>query len=232
MTSIRSLWRSTLGWRRRRELIAFITGDDAPDWRHHEYKRPFARRLIRGITAADSPPWCRVVMNAETRRLLRELHPEQLTALEISGEEWREFGFKSYRTVQYPDYDVCEKPLSEQFDVVIAEQVFEHLLRPYRAGKHVFEMVRPGGHFLISTPFLFPIHGAPIDCSRWTELGLKYFLSECGFPLETCSTGSWGNRACVKHYLRGGARYRKWWHSLRNNPSTPIVVWALARKPD
>jgi SAM-dependent methyltransferase len=231
VSGVRELLRSSFGWTARRKLLTFITGDDAPAWRRHEYKRKFGRKLIRGIMASDSPPWARVVMIAETHRLVAALHPERLETLEISGQTWRDFGFKSYRTADYPEFDICEKPLREQFDLIIAEQVFEHLLWPYRAGKNVFEMLRPGGYFHISTPFLFPIHDAPVDCSRWTELGLKYFLAECGFPLETCVTGSWGNPACVKRYLKWGARYRSWRHSLKNDPSTPITVWAVARKP-
>ena len=46
------------------------------------------------------------------------------------------------------------------------------------------------------------LHGYPIDCSRWTELGLKHFLAECGFPIEDFKTGSWGNRASVKASFR------------------------------
>jgi hypothetical protein len=210
--------------------MSWVTGDDAPPWRRHEYKRAFGRKLIRYLTAADSPPWCRVVMKVETRRLVSELDPSHLDALEISGESWRECGFKSYRVVHYPDYDVCAGPLSSRFDMVIAEQVFEHLLWPYRAGRHVYEMLRPGGYFLVTTPFLFPVHGAPLDCSRWTETGLKYLLAECGFPLERCVTGSWGNRACVVHYLTSPARFRRGIHSLRNEAGLPIMVWALARK--
>jgi hypothetical protein len=171
-------------------------------------------------------------MNRETQRLMAAVKPERYDALEISGEGWRDFGFRSYRAVHYPEYDVCEGPLPDKFGVIIAEQVFEHLLWPYRAGRHVFEMLAPGGYFLVTTPFLFLVHGAPLDCSRWTEVGLKHFLAECGFPLESCVAGSWGNRACVKRYLKWGIRYRKWFHSLKNEPSYPIVVWALARKPE
>jgi hypothetical protein len=89
------------------------------------------------------------------------------------------------------------------------------------------------GHFLATTPFLLRIHKVPYDCSRWTETGMKYLLAECGFPLETIHTGSWGNRDCVRENLRSdgkSAPYRPWKTSLRNDPDFPIVVWALARK--
>jgi SAM-dependent methyltransferase len=177
-----------------------------------------------------SPHWARVVMNRECRALVEALGPQGLKTLEISGHEWGKlYRFKEYQTTDYPEYDVCEKPLAQTFDLIVAEQVFEHLLWPYRAGRNILQMLNPGGHFLISTPFLIKIHGHPIDCSRWTELGLKHLLAECGFPIERIKTYSWGNRACVKKYIDSWASYR-WWRSLRNEPEFPIVVWALAQK--
>ena len=118
----------------------------------------------------------------------------------------------------------------QTFDLVIADQVFEHLLWPYRAGRNIYKMVRSDGYVLLSVPFLVRIHGV-VDCTRWTETGLKYFLAECGFPLEAIRTGSWGNRTCVKANLRNKwVRYRKYIHSLHNEPRYPYVVWALAAK--
>jgi SAM-dependent methyltransferase len=118
--------------------------------------------------------------------------------------------------------------LPSRFDLIIADQVFEHLLWPYRAGRNVRSMVKPGGHFLMTTPFLIKVHESPVDCSRWTELGLKHLLAECGFPLEEIRTGSWGNRACVRANFRRWAR--KGFRSLANESEFPVTVWALAKK--
>ena len=235
---LRQLWRSLFGYERRRQLIATLMGDDVPlkeseSWRPFEYKRRFGRRYIRWLMASDSPVWVRVVANQRSREFAQRLHPENMDALEISGEKWADFGFKSYRALHYPAYDVCESPLTDTFDFIVAEHVFEHLLWPYRAGRNLFSMLRPGGYLHLVNPFMFPVHGAPIDCSRWTELGLKHLLAECGFQLEECQTGAWGNRACLRQILKPGrvARYRPWLHSLANEPDCPIVVWAFARKP-
>jgi SAM-dependent methyltransferase len=179
-----------------------------------------------------TPQWGRVVMNRSCRELVEGLGPEKLDVLEISGDDWGKlsYPFKSFRSANYPEYDVCADPLADQqFDLIIAEQVFEHLLWPYRAGKNVYQMLRPGGHFLISTPFLVKVHAHPIDCSRWTEMGMKYLLAECGFPIQKIQTFSWGNRACVKAGFKRWARYH-WWRSLRNEPEFPYDVWALAQK--
>jgi len=147
------------------------------------------------------------------------------------SERWKAFGFKSYLSTSFPDYDVCAGPLrAEAFDLVIAEQVLEHVHWPYRAVKNVHQMLRPGGWFLVATPFLLRVHGYPDDCCRWTEMGLKYLLMEGAFPENGIRTGSWGNRACVKANFQRFASWIPWWHSLRDEPLFPIVVWAYAQK--
>jgi len=182
------------------------------------------------LTGAEDITWSRVVMRRECQRLIQSLQPSTLSVLEISGERWGGQKFKRYQSVQYPAYDLCAQALAESFHLIIAEQVFEHLLWPLRAGKNVHQMLAPGGHFLISTPFLYRIHNQPADCTRWSETGLKYFLAECGFALDNIQTNSWGNRACVKANFDGYVQYRRRLHSLRNEPGLPIHVWALARK--
>ena len=174
--------------------------------------------------------WQRVVMNRETDRLIGELDVEHSSALEISGLKWKDCGFASYTSVGFPEYDVCSNVLEEKFDVIIAEQVFEHVLWPYRAVRNVFQMLNPNGVFLITTPFLVRIHGHPIDCSRWTELGIRHLLAEGGFDIDRITTGSWGNQACVRSNFLRWTPYNRWLHSLRNEPDYPVVVWALARK--
>ena len=135
--------------------------------------------------------WARAVMQPECRKLVSELGVTNLNSLEISGERWKDFGFKSFQSTSYPEYDLCESAvLDERFDLIVAEHVFEHLLRPYHAGRNIYQMLEEGGHFLISTPFLIKIHQGhdgvdDSDYTRWTTIGLKYLLSVCVFHLKT-----------------------------------------------
>jgi hypothetical protein len=199
----------------------------------HSPRWQFLRRWIGPYLVNGGPDeqWLRVVLKRETEALLRGLNPGHLSALEISGNAWNQPDlFGEHRSVEYPEYDVCTGVLDDRFDVIIAEQVFEHLLWPYRAGKNVYEMLNPNGYFFVSTPFMIRIHNHPVDCSRWTEIGLKHLLAECGFPLDKVKTGSWGNQACVKANLKRWQIYQQWRHSLKNEPDFPVVVWALAQK--
>jgi len=186
-------------------------------------------KKVLDLVHFDYGNWDRSMMYQECFRLLRELGPEKLDVLEISaGTVWKPLGFKSYTEANFPEFDICSMTLPGNYDLIIADQVFEHLKWPYRAGKNVNCMLRPGGYFLVATPFLIKVHEVPVDCSRWTEVGIKHLLAECGFPIDQIRTGSWGNRACVKANFRRWAR--RGWKSLANEPEFPVSVWALARK--
>jgi SAM-dependent methyltransferase len=172
--------------------------------------------------------WCRVVMNEATEDLLRKLGPEQLDILEISGDAWSDIGARSYRSIGYPIFDICKEILTEKFDLIIAEQVFEHLRHPWIAARNVYRMLRNGGYFLITTPFLIRIHSEPIDLWRWTPEGLKAFLEDAGF--DAIVVDAWGNRECVIGNFDAWAWFDPQNHSLRSEPDLPLVVWALARR--
>src|SRR5882672_7036903 len=193
-------------------------------------KNKQAIKKVLDVVHYDYGHWARTVMYRECFRLLRDLDPSKLDALEISaGKVWKPLGFQSFTEANFPEFDVCSMTLPLRFDLIIADQVFEHLLWPYRAGRNVYKMLKPGGHCLITTPFLIRVHASPTDCSRWTEVGLRHLLAECGFPLDTITTGSWGNRSCVI------ANFKRWapvtmFTSLRSEANFPVSVWALARK--
>ena len=135
-------------------------------------------------------------------------------------------------TLNYPEFDLCA-PLEEErrFDVVICEQVLEHVPDPWAAARNLKELCLPGGRVIVSTPFLVKVHELPafgmLDYWRFTPRGLTTLLEGAG--LEVQSTGSWGNRQCVVGNLGRWSAYRRW-HSLNNNPELPLQVWAFARR--
>lgn len=133
--------------------------------------------------------------------------------------------------MNWPQYDICEHVLDRQFDVIIADNVWEHLPYPARATRHVLPMLRTGGMFINITPFLIRRHLVPTDCTRWTEMGMRYFLEDCGFDPAAVHTGSWGNRAAVRANFNRWAR-TGWRRRLPNARDFPVTVWAFARKPE
>lgn len=188
------------------------------------------RRIVRSA-GYDTADWVRSEMYRDSFAFIQTLQPETLDVLEISGgNQWtRNLNFKSYTNTEYPGFDICAETLPQKFDLIIADQIFEHLPWPYRAGKNVHAMLKPGGYFVIATPFLVRIHRVPIDCSRWTPDGLSYLLQECGFAAKDIDAKAWGNRACVVGNFHKW-RKRGFFGSLRNEPDFPVMVWAFARK--
>jgi SAM-dependent methyltransferase len=172
--------------------------------------------------------YAREVMYRKCKKIISDLNYVDMDVLEISpGCEFENLKFKSFDKVYYPEFDICEMVTDKKYDLIIADQIWEHLLWPYKATKNIVTMLNPGGCFLISTPFLIRIHDGPNDCSRWSEQGLKYFLAECGFPIEDIITDSWGNKLAVKLNLTSWVRTG--YKSLANDPLFPVTVWAIAK---
>ena len=174
--------------------------------------------------------WCRVIMDQSTEELVRKMDFGNLAVLEISGRKWENFGFRKYSNVFYPAFDICRDITERKFDLIIAEQVFEHIRKQYQAGVNIYNMLNPGGYFLITTPFLIRIHPSPDDCTRWSKSGIRYFLEECGFKLNDIESYSWGNRRCINANFVDWIPFNRKKHSLENEENFPMVIWAFARK--
>jgi hypothetical protein len=193
--------------------------------------------MIESRTGYEHRQWSRIAVYRDLFEYVGTLSPARLTALEIapggSSSPWRGLGFGEYHHVDYPEFDICSDRLDRTFDVIIADQVFEHLLWPYRAARGVHAMLVPRGRFINLTPFLIKVHQNPVDCSRWTETGMKHLLAEAGFPIEGIITGAWGNRECVIANLTG-KRWAEfgWGRPLGNDPEFPVVVWAVAQREE
>lgn len=177
--------------------------------------------------------WQRITLNRSVGAHLSSLQIEACSAAEISGDNHASKPWKHYVSLDYPEFDLCA-PLGGQgpFDVVICEQVIEHVVDPWAAAANLRGLCGPGGHVIVSTPFLVRIHELPEyglkDYWRFTPRGLRTLLEHAG--LEVDSVQSWGNRRCVTGNFDHWVMYRRW-HSLRSEPDLPVQVWAFARNP-
>jgi len=173
-------------------------------------------------------------LNGAVDAYLESLGPSKLRAAEISGDSHAARGWREYVSLMYPDFDIGAA-VSEpsRFDVVICEQVLEHVPDPRTAAANLLELATPGGHVVVSTPFLIRIHELPAfemrDYWRFTPRGLRTLLEGAG--LEVTEVNSWGNRDCVVGNFDRWPAYR-WWHSLRDERDLPVQVWAFARRPE
>ena len=192
-----------------------------------------AEQLFQVEATGPSDQWQRVILNQEIQRFIASLAPQSLTAAEISGSTHVGTPWKSHTSLNYPEFDLCAPvPEAMKFDVVICEQVLEHVADPFAAASNLRALTRSGGHVIVSTPFLIKVHELPLygmpDYWRFTPRGLRRLLEHGG--LELLEVGAWGNRDCVRGNLDRWPAYRRW-HSLHNEPDLAVQVWAFARKP-
>ncbi len=125
--------------------------------------------------------WVRQIMDREVAGVITELDPAHCDAVEISGDLHGHWPWRSYRVLDYPAFDLCDPGVVEPVaDVVICEQVLEHVTDPLRAAATLREVCRPGGHLIVSTPFLLRVHNQPGDYWRFTVPALRRLLENAG----------------------------------------------------
>lgn len=184
------------------------------------------RHFVRHMPGYDRRNWLRVAQINAWTAFLAPLRGS--SCLEISpgwNSCWRAFGFRTYEAVGYPEFDICRQALDRKFDIVIADQVLEHVAHPVEAVRSIRKMT--DRYALVAAPFLFRVHGRPDDYWRWTESGMRQLLIASGFPPEQITTASWGNRACAKAHIGGPVRDYGFWRPMQNDPEYPLMVWAI-----
>lgn len=67
------------------------------------------------------------------------------------------------------------------FDVVISTEVLEHVPDPDRYLLEVKRVLKPGGKFFFTIPFLMSLHEVPHDYYRYTPYALEMIFKRTGF---------------------------------------------------
>jgi ubiquinone/menaquinone biosynthesis C-methylase UbiE len=86
---------------------------------------------------------------------------------------------------------------NETFDIVLAQQVLEHCIRPWQVAEEFERVVKKGGLIQIEVPFCFPYHSAPYDFYRYTYSGLRSLFRLCKVKELTVPEGPFSSIAVV-----------------------------------
>lgn len=135
----------------------------------------------------------------------------------------------------YPEIDIQALPYNDDsFDVVVSDQVLEHVVDPGKAFSESLRVARPKGIVIHTTCFLNPIHFFPVDLWRYSPEALKQ-LSGGNKIIEA---GGWGNRSALllmfmgtgHHLIPEDSGHPLHQIALHNDPRYPIVTWVILRK--
>lgn len=167
----------------------------------------------------------------------------QLNVLSISGSSYLArlacAGAESVVVeASYPEISILSLPYpDESFDIVVSDQVFEHIEGdPFMAMAEAFRVLKKGGVAVHTTVLLFQIHGYPSDYWRFTPDGLRLL---CRGQAEVLSCGGWGNRYVWFLSWLGvifgekvpDANWHPYsWIAAFNEWRYPVVTWVVARE--
>ena len=122
---------------------------------------------------------------------------------------------------EFLNIDLQKKILIElKYDYIIIFNVLEHLLDPNLALRNLSTICKKDGKIIGSTPFLFRVHGAPKDYTRFTKDHLIELLKSCNFKdIEIIELGTGPFLACIS-LLRSYLKYIPIFYQL-------LVLFAL-----
>ncbi|MGH2920631.1 MAG: class I SAM-dependent methyltransferase, partial [Gaiellaceae bacterium] len=144
--------------------------------------------------------------------------------------------------VPLPDHDA---------DTLLMTSVLEHLEQPERGVAEAFRLLKPGGHLILTAPFIWPIHEAPRDFFRYSPYGLRHLLEEAGFEVLEVQplAGAWTTfslelsyalrpyrRGLARPLVDGVTRLAQWaagrWDKVDFQPRFSWSHLAIARRPN
>jgi len=132
------------------------------------------------------------------------------SVIDIGGREGSKIGFVGSDKLEcvksniYKDDgdifdDICNSKIkSDSFDIVHSRNLFEHLLEPWKAAEHCVRICKSRGILYHMTVFSWSLHVDPVDCFRYTHIGLAHIFErtdqvetiKCGYSLY--KFGRWG----------------------------------------
>jgi ubiquinone/menaquinone biosynthesis C-methylase UbiE len=88
-------------------------------------------------------------------------------------------------------YDGKTIPFDDNhFDSVLSSEVLEHVFNLEQILSELYRVMKPGGHMLITLPFVWDEHEIPYDFARYTSFGIDHLLSQSGFEVVVIEKNS------------------------------------------
>jgi SAM-dependent methyltransferase len=156
------------------------------------------------IRNACSPVW---LLNGRMDTITRDI----LTASVASDSHWLDVGcglkpfVSSFKDASYTGIDVKVSGRADElklpdkyfdgvnipyedcmFDGILSTQVLEHVENLDILLSECKRVLKPGGYFIVSVPFVYKEHETPHDYRRFTSYGLEKTLLVSGFKIDLC----------------------------------------------
>lgn len=118
----------------------------------------------------------------DDRLYFKDYHGQEWKTLDVDREFKPDILFNMNRFGFDVEGDGSLFEYQEYFDAVFAFELWEYIYSPLEAHKNIFSLLKPGGIYMGSYPFVYGKHNPPgQDFLRYTDDGIKKLLSVAGF---------------------------------------------------
>jgi SAM-dependent methyltransferase len=102
-------------------------------------------------------------------------------------------------------FDIQEKfPLEDDsFDAAISTNVLEHIFEFQNVFEEVHRVLKPGGLFVNTTPFMHHVHGSPDDYFRYTKSAIVSLANKYNFEVKEIKPLGYGFFSLVWQTIGG-----------------------------
>ncbi len=144
--------------------------------------RSWRQRFVAGVYATHNRS---AQVQKTLRRCLTDMGPGS-RGLEVgAGSSRLHAALVTLDLVPGPTIDVCATaeclPFSDGvFDVVVSQEVLEHVRDPFRAMQEMRRVLKPGGLIYCQVPFVIGYHPGPTDFWRFTREGIRELIEQAG----------------------------------------------------
>lgn len=141
----------------------------------------------------------------------------------------------TFTVTQYPQTDIMNltKLGKEKFDLVVSDQVLEHVPNPFTAVEQMHRVLKTGGLAINTSCAFNPIHDQP-DYFRFTKDGFREIHKSFS---KIILLESWGNHKAISRFVKSGVKsfdVRKAFGekelATENEENWPWSVWCIAKK--
>lgn len=104
----------------------------------------------------------------------------------VKGEHtWTVVNYGELHPGQDLNFNAEEKfPLTDaSYDNAMTMNVIEHIWDTHNVFSEVSRVLKPGGMFVSSVPYMYMVHGSPDDYNRYTASAYKKYADKYGFEL-------------------------------------------------
>lgn len=84
----------------------------------------------------------------------------------------------SPKNIVVSDITACPEIPDNSYDVVYSNNIFEHLTKPWDAGKESVRICKPNGLVICYAPFSWRYHPVPIDAFRFSHTGMQILFTQ------------------------------------------------------